>query len=58
MAGPAVALWQNLDPNRILIAIDPQFSHPLNLTAGFALFPKGLARAAKIVCLTRIDREL
>ena len=58
MAGPAVALRQDLDPDGVLITIDAKFYDPLNLTAGLALLPKGLARAAEIVGLARIDGEL
>ena len=58
MAGPAVALRQDLDPDGVLITINAKFCDPLNLTAGLALFPEGLARAAEIVGLARIDGEL
>ena len=58
MAGPAVALRHDLDPDGVLITIDAKLYDPLNLTAGLALFPKGLARAAEIVGLARIDGAL
>ena len=40
MAGTAVALRQDLDPDGVLITINAKFGDPLNLTAGLALFQR------------------
>jgi hypothetical protein len=51
VTGAAIALGQDLQQHRILVAIDANLDHRLDLAAGFALAPQRLARAAEIMRL-------
>ena len=55
MAG-ARALLLDLDPDRVLIAIDPHLDDALGVAGAFALLPQRLARARKIPRLAGLDR--
>ena len=39
VAGSAIALWQDLDPDGILITVHAKFGDLLYLATGLALFP-------------------
>ena len=56
MAGAAVALRQNLQPDGVLVAVDARLDHLLDLAARGALMPELPARAAEVVRLAGLER--
>src|SRR3954452_2094730 len=55
VAGAAIAAHTYLDPDRVLVAIDPHFFDGLDLAAGGALVPKLPPRARPIPGLAGLD---
>jgi hypothetical protein len=58
VAGPAIAARADLEQYGVLVAVDPQLDHVLQLAAGVALLPEFIARPAEVVRDLGVDRQL